>query len=250
LLNTGLAGIVEAFKARMPAHGKVGYTTNGMLMDEARAAQLVDAGTNWICFSLDGAKRATAESIRIGIDFERVIKHIGLTVERRRVSGRKNLWLTSNFVIMDRNLDEMSQMVRLAASLGLDSISFNYHRNFRTGVFSTWSEELLQPRFEDVRKLADSLGVDVLLPRIGRLKDPRCTFMQMAYLHLSGEVVPCCRMLPGGSPWPIRSFGNVRERPLLDIWHSSEYVEFRSRVADGDFPEVCVKCDYKSGLLV
>jgi hypothetical protein len=61
--------------------------------------------------------------------------------------------------------------------------------------------------------------------------------------------VPCCRMLEGAYPGPIRTFGNVHKTPLLDIWDSAAYREFRHGVLTRDFPDECKGCNYATGLL-
>jgi radical SAM protein with 4Fe4S-binding SPASM domain len=81
-------------------------------------------------------------------------------------------------------------------------------------------------------------------PPLRQLDEPRCIFMQSAFLWLAGDVVPCCRMLEGTYPFPIRTFGNVREKSLLEIWNSWEYREFRHGILTRSFPDECKGCNY------
>jgi radical SAM protein with 4Fe4S-binding SPASM domain len=249
LLNKNLCGIVGTLKSKMPSCGQVGLTTNGTLLTGELAQELLDADINWICFSLDGATKDTAEHIRPGIDFSQLLRNIEYVSKYRQISKRQRLWLVANFVVMEENAQEMPAFVELVASLGLDSVAFSHRREFRTGLFKPLSAAVLSPMFQQLRDLGNRYGVRVSLPRIRPRQEPQCHFMEMAYVRLSGDVVPCCRMLEGATPGPVKIFGNVRDTPLIEIWNGSEYREFRIRVLRGDLPEQCRGCDYCRGMV-
>lgn len=245
LLYKNLDEVIRELKRRMPEDGSLGFTTNGILMSKHAASRLIDDGVNWICFSVDGATGSTYEGIRIGSDFDLVMKNIAGTVECKNASGRSNLWLMANFVIQGENVYEIPPFVELAASLGLNAITFSHLRDHETGEFRVLDENLLGPLFNQATEIGSKYGLKITLPLLRPLDEPRCPFMQSAYLWLTGEVVPCCRMLKGACSGPIKIFGNVRERTLSDIWNSKDYRVFRSRVLDGDFPSECIKCEFK-----
>lgn len=249
LLYGNLVEVVGEFKRTMPEDSQVGFTTNGTLMTEQAASRLIDAGVNWITFSVDGASKPVYERIRPGANFEVVVKNITHTVKYRNASGRRNLLLQSNFVIQEGNVHEIPAFVGLAGSLDLDSVTFSHFRDFKTGEFRMFREDVLYPLFEEAYEAGKRCKLNIVFPRLHPLLEPQCTFMQSAYLWLSGEVVPCCRMLDGASPGVKRTFGNVHKQPLLDIWNSMDYKNFRHRVLTGYFPDECRGCNYATGLL-
>ena len=110
-------------------------------------------------------------------------------------------------------------------------------------------EEVLAPLFEQASEIGERYGMKMIFPRFYPLDESRCLFMQAAYLWLSGEVAPCCRMIEGAYPGSIRTFGNVHKESLLDIWNSTEYREFRQGVLTRNFPDECKGCNYATGLL-
>ncbi len=74
--------------------------------------------------------------------------------------------------------------------------------------------------------------------------------MERAVVLVTGKVFPCHAMAPGyKTPTRNLSFGDVRRTPLLEIWNSPEYREFRSRVLTEDFPAVCQGCEVKAYLV-
>jgi MoaA/NifB/PqqE/SkfB family radical SAM enzyme len=246
LLYQDLQGVIREFKRRMPEDSQVGFTTNGTLMIKDAASRLIDSGVNWICFSIDGASRFTYERIRIGANFDVIIKNVAETVEYKNASGRNKLWLMANYVIQQENVHEIPTFVELAGSLGLNAVTFSRLRDYKTGEFHVLDEDLLMPLFNQAAETGEKYGLNITFPRLRPLVEPRCPFMQSTYLWLSGEVVPCCRMLKGACSGPVKIFGNVRERPLIDIWNSPEYMIFRSRILHGDFPDECIKCEFKT----
>jgi radical SAM protein with 4Fe4S-binding SPASM domain len=139
--------------------------------------------------------------------------------------------------------------VRLASSLGLDAVQFSHRRDFKAGEFRLLQQEKLAPLLEEAAALGEKEGLTVTVPALRASEEFRCRFLQSAYLWLAGDIVPCCRMLPGAYPGPKRFFGNVADRSLGDIWNGEEYRTFRSRVLSGEHPEVCRRCPYAAGLL-
>jgi radical SAM protein with 4Fe4S-binding SPASM domain len=249
LLNPRFCQIVQDFKRVMPLHGTVGTNTNGTLIDHRLAEQLVETGLNWISFSLDGATKETTERIRRGLDFDRVLRGIEHVVDYRLKSARKNLSLGSNFVIQEHNLSEIPEFVRLAGSLGLDYVSFNHRRDFPSGRFVIQDVDTLAQLFRAATDEGTRNGVKLGLPGLRKHREPRCTFMEMTYVTLAGDVIPCCRVLLETTPEPTIKFGNVKEKPLLEIWEDPAYRAFRRQVVEGDLPDYCKPCEYALGLL-
>lgn len=249
LLAQNLEPTIRTFRRRMPAASHVAITTNALLLERDRAAALLDAGLTTLCCSVDGASPETYGLVRPGADFDRVVRNVAAAADCARAAGREDFSLWMNFVMQPENVEEVPSFVRLASSLGVRLVKFSHYRDFTTGEFRLLGQERLLALFDEALREAAARGVAVVLPRTRPIAEHRCEFMQMAFLWLSGDVVPCCRMLQGVSPHPITVFGNVKERPLLDIWRSAAYRDFRSGVLGGRPPEVCAGCSYAHGLL-
>ena len=247
LLNPDIFKIAAQFKRRIPSESVLATTTNGMFLTPDASRKLIDLGLNSLVVSLDGASKDVFDSLRPGADFDVVTRNIAYATDYGRKSGRKRLWFSANFVTHPENLEEIPAYMKLVHDLGIQAVAFIHMRDMKTGEIHTWDEEKLAALFKEARDLGERYGIRVVAPLIRSADDKRCVFMQSANVWLSGDVVPCLRMEPEGSPWPIKIFGNVRSRPLLDIWNSSEYREFRSQVLSGDYPEVCRGCNFCDG---
>jgi MoaA/NifB/PqqE/SkfB family radical SAM enzyme len=68
--------LVEWIREAHVAGCETGILTNGLLLTEKKAAQIIDAGLNWICFSMDGATAEIYEAIRVGSNFETVCQNL------------------------------------------------------------------------------------------------------------------------------------------------------------------------------
>lgn len=93
--------------------------SNGMLLDEATVAELIDLGVTSLAVSLDGATEETNDEIRTGCDLGRVLHNLRhATVLRQKL--RADLRIGVSTVVLRQNLDELPKLAQLVCDLGLD----------------------------------------------------------------------------------------------------------------------------------
>lgn len=250
LLYGGMERLVRRLKSTMPPYGEIGFTTNATLLDTARAEAILDAGPDFIYFSVDGAARRTYEDARVGAEFAVVLKNIRDCVELRNSGGNGKPRLMMNFVLMDSNIHEIVAFTRLTAEIGVEYITFSRCLDSQSGGLKALDSETLAPKFDEARKIGKENGINVFLPPLERADEEKCLFMERAVMLGTGEVLPCHAMAPGyNTNRKMKVFGNVRERSLSDIWKLPDTVEFRQRILAGDFPEECNGCECKAYLV-
>ncbi len=93
--------------------------SNGMLLDATAVERFVELGGSSVMVSLDGARPGTNDSLRVGCRLEVVAGHLREAVRLRRDRGW-NLRLGLSCVVMRRNLSELTELMELAASIGVD----------------------------------------------------------------------------------------------------------------------------------
>ncbi|MBL8633572.1 MAG: radical SAM protein [Myxococcales bacterium] len=106
-------------RARRGQPYDVHLLSNGMLLDEATVAALIELGVTSLAVSLDGATEETNDEIRTGCDLGRVwhnLKHA--TALRRKL--RADLRIGVSTVVMCQNLDELPKLAQQVCDLGLD----------------------------------------------------------------------------------------------------------------------------------
>lgn len=219
-----------------------GFLTNGTLLDENMAARILEAGADWLGVSMDGATAETYEHIRKGASFEKVCANIRtLTALRDRA---KAPYLIIQTVLLPQNIEEIADMVRLAADLGADHLTFKQCDVIRgehgkgLGVFATGKSEQdkavkkVSTALEKATRLGRRLGLEVEhfgvkpdeLPICGH--DPRTSF----FLASDGRVCPCINLAYGGDSTflgapvtlPTVEYGRLPESNFAQIWEESK----------------------------
>ena len=109
----------------------------------------------------------------------------------------------------------------------------------------------LEAVLAEAREVADRTGLDAVLPGACAALDRRCDFVEQGVAHVTpaGDVRPCyflwheygCRMEGHAKKVLPRTFGNVLETPLADIWQDPDYCAFREEVLAYDYP-YCTNC--------
>ena len=185
---------------------EVGFLTNGMLLDEPTATRILDAGIDWIGFSIDGATKQVYEDIRQGADFERVIENVRRVVSMR--IGRMPR-LMINFVLMKNNFHQIEQIVQLAATLGIDQVNFKQCDVVRGDDGAGWglfaSAEAKQTRrlekqLARAQRSARKLGLHTTAFSFTPDQQPVCDQdpRSSMFVRYDGTVSPCINLAIGG----------------------------------------------------
>jgi radical SAM protein with 4Fe4S-binding SPASM domain len=112
--------------------------------------------------------------------------------------------------------------------------------------------ERIETAFEAARRAADTLDVELRLPRTRPRPDrgqaygrSRCDWpWSGAYVSYDGRAMPCCMVAT-----PDRaSFGNVFQRDLLPVWNGRDAEDFRARLDSEHPPEICQSCSVYHGV--
>jgi radical SAM protein with 4Fe4S-binding SPASM domain len=187
---------------------EVQFNTNGFLLSEKKAKELIRAGLDRIIFSFDGATKKTYEKIRRGSNFERVVDNI------------KNLVALRNKMKLERPLVRV-QMVKMKEN-GKEAEKFI---------------EMWQP-------VANRVGLIKERNPLGSKKKNKgfaCPqIWQRLMICWDGEVRMCC-----GDWYGEVVLGNVKKEKIHDIWHSEKLKKIRKLHAENNFNKipVCAKCE-------
>jgi radical SAM protein with 4Fe4S-binding SPASM domain len=246
---------------------EVGFNTNGVLLDERRAALLVDLGIDWVHVSLDAASAGPFEAIRAGASFDRIVANLRRLVDVRSRAGSSKPAIQLNSVLMRRTLRELIPLVRLAKDIGVDrlwvqQLSHDFSDTAAdeayAGLRRFVDEEILWGDDVDVasvshvvgaaRRLADELGLDIRLPETQPAERAPAALpcdwpWRSSYVNHDGRVQPCCMVM--GSE--RATMGNAFEDGFESVWNGERYVEFRRRLLSDDPPEVCRGCAHHRG---
>ncbi len=118
LLNPHLEEFIRRGKEFMPATGTVGFQSNGLRLNKARALSLAQAGLDRICISVDANSSETFKKVREGGDLDAVDRALLALASARSTGAGQNLQVGVEFVLMRDNLHELPDALRWAVRRG------------------------------------------------------------------------------------------------------------------------------------
>lgn len=194
-------------------HGviEVMFNSNGLALNDMRIRKLIDAGLNRIIFSFDGATKETYEKIRVGSNYDVVVRNIRRFVEIRDEIGLKIPSIRVQMCAQPNNIPELNIFVDMWKDT-VNRIGF--------GLLKDPNEVMNAERF------------------------PCPQIWQRLIICYDGEVRLCCGDWNGDLSAPI---GNLdKYSSIRDIWINNPYVKkIREMHLAGKSSEidVCSRCD-------
>ena len=122
LLNAHIFDMIHLGRNALTGDGTFSLTTNGTLIDYTIAERLVSSGIDNVVISMDGATPETFAGIRNGTTLETVLQGIQFLNEAKLKLDRLNPVIGIEFVAMKRNVEELPELVELAARYGVGFI--------------------------------------------------------------------------------------------------------------------------------
>jgi MoaA/NifB/PqqE/SkfB family radical SAM enzyme len=239
---------------------ELGFYTNGLLMSEPIIDAMLTHGVSLVAISVDGATKATFESIRVGADFDRVLSNVRTLVRRRREAGQQRPRVRFNVVMMRRNVEELADIVTLAWRLGVEEVNF-FHAVIYDGLrmdgeslsdHKALSNRCLQRALTRAAKLGIVVAHSPALfgaedvsagPRGGTPASQRWPYCRFPFFHVS--INAARQVLPCPFSHGEAAFGVVGpERTFEHVWLGPEFTNLRRRILMNDPPAMCRRCSF------
>ena len=239
--------------------------TNGLLLDEAMARDLIETQLDWMLVSIDGARRETYNAIRRGGDFDRLMGRLDM-FNRLKAEMKSDLpRLRFNVTLLRSNLDELPLFVELAHDKHAAELTFQHMVPFRglnlkRETLFHESRRKVRDVFDQTRRRAGELGVrlgdlrsipsplqcfgDLVADMARRLlRPPKTVFCEQPWLTIAinsrGDVFPCFCWL--NEP----PMGNFERQRFAEIWTGEAYQRLRAELT-GRLPvrPMCLECSH------
>lgn len=236
------------------AHGSDVYTTsNGTLLTDNLARQLVELDLNKLMVSIDAATPETYARIRPPGKLSAVTDGLRSLKAWKERLNRAQPRVEMAFVGMKSNIEEFPDVVRLAPELGAAQVTLQAmgeYPGLENESVAAHHKALGRAKYEEGRRIGGELGVHVtLLPedqfeedrqernvlRDARRYRKQCyDLWNRALIAANGDVLPCC-----ASPVPM---GSLLRSSFADIWRGDAYNALRGQFLSGSLPEMCRLC--------
>jgi len=232
---------------------QVGFVTSAKGLTENRAAELTEAGLDFIGFSIAGTTPKTHGAIRVNSHLPEILNAIQLFHEEkaRQKVDRPRMHLV--FLVLKDNVHEVPELPSLAREMGIDEVIL-------TNVchcINVWQEQQRvfvwgsdRNPYEEIVKQAEikarDLNIRLKKPSLSAMDVPVCEEnpLRNLYISVDGQVSPCVYLYPPlHSPfkrifcskeyWQKKvSFGNIFRDPFSAIWNRGDYEQFRNRFVE------------------
>ena len=250
LMNRDFYRIVEHIKSRGI---RISMVDNFTMMTEKASRRVLDLGVDRICISLDGATKETFEKVRVGANFDKVVKHARRFVEMKRERGLRKPEFMANFVVTANSAREATAIVELVHDIGIDLLQFDCVKTFdKTQRLDTRaSQSEFDGHIAAAIARAHELGVFVKSMYFEN-EEPveHCSRpWNSTFVTRDGYVHPCCLTTQTGDRQAQnrRALGNLVNDSIETIWRGEAFADLRSNMMRGVLPHACHVCPSFTG---
>jgi MoaA/NifB/PqqE/SkfB family radical SAM enzyme len=241
----------------------INFFTNGQLLTDAKIDAIIECGVTQVCVSIDGATPAIYNAIRRDGDFDIVVRNVQRLVARRNAAGQATPRVRFDFVMMQRNVHEIVDLVRLASRLGVEELNFCHLVRWEGLDMEreslTHTKALSNYWLDRGLTTAAELGIPVVFhpapfdlgdapagPAVAAgapfLPTPYCPY---PFFHVSvgpgGHILPC-PFSHGEAPYGVLS----PDVPFETVWLGPKFTTLRERILRHDPPPMCRRCSFLS----
>lgn len=218
LLNKDLCNMIKYANSR----GLTTKTsTNGTLLNEKYAIDIINSGLSVISFSFDGYKKDVYEGIRVGSDFEKVLSNIQRFIKLKKELNSKTPHVTLQVIeIEPSDRIEIRDFWKRFGEFTPDRVYIKSAHNWGGNVDA-----------DRARNNGDGTA--------GRHFMCNSPWYSLV-IHWDGTVYPCT--LDYAGKYPI---GHIDTDNWLDIWNGDRMKTLRSEMESGKLTQCghCLNCD-------
>ena len=249
-------------------HITTSLSSNFQRFSEAVAEGLISSGLDILILSIDGASQESYEKYRVGGDFGKAIEHISLLVKKKRELKSAHPHICWQFLVMRHNEHEVEAAKKMAAELGVDSITIDhaylpvtpkkeamkwlpldpkYHRYDPAELEKKWQalEKEHDTAPESVNRQTAAGTQEIRNENDAGQNDYKrrvnCSWLwTQATINWDGSVAPCCAVYE-----PSFDFGSISETSFKKAWNNEKYRasrRFSSKGETGKVMTVCMQC--------
>ncbi len=202
---------------------RVNISTNGTMLDEDLARELILSGVADVIVSIDGMTQEVYEKYRVGGDLEKAKKTLENLVKfNKQFSAGVNIM--PQFIVFKHNQHEMEMFTEFCASLGLKAnFKAPYFRHDDSQFEVSDYKEYRRPEFDTIEDLKMAMS-DCVNPK------------EVFTVQINGDVILCCHDYDRKT-----LYGNLFEQSVEEIWNSTKYRLDRWKILSGNAIDFCVE---------
>jgi len=205
-----------------------GFSTNATILDEEKAAMILNSKLDRIYLCLDGTKKEKYESIRLNANFDKTRSNIINFLKLKNKLGKSKPFTNLNMIKMDDTKDEIEDFRKQWEGLA---------DNVYIKPFCQWANQ-----DEEISKKMAKEEREIALQK-NKSRYPCIYLWREGIILWNGDLVPCCSDYDGKIV-----LGNAGREKLKDIWNSSKAREIRKQHCQGSYDNsLCRDCTEWAG---
>lgn len=209
-------------------------STNAHFLSESLARKTVESGLDQIIISLDGVGQETYEKYRVGGNYEKVIEGTRNLVRLKRELKSKTPYIILQFIVFSTNEHQVEQVRKLAEELGVDKLELKSAQ-----VYGYAEGNALIPSTEKYSRYRRGAGKGFVIDN--PLNNHCLRMWRGCVVTWDGLVVPCCFDKDAE-----HRLGDLKKSSFNEIWRGEAYDEFRRKVFSARKEiEICRNCTEK-----
>lgn len=193
------------------------FSTNGLLLTDTFARELIKAGLTRIQVSIDAYTNKTYDRVRPGGDLGKVVANVEHMVKIRNELRSITPLIRVNFVRTELNEHELQFFVN----------------HWVNKVEMVGIQEMVKPPISNI-------DIKSKTTYNKRKEGFRCSFpFKQMVINNEGNILPCCTFY--GEQFKM---GNIKQDKIIDVWNSKQMSTLRGIHRDGKYFEspICKKC--------
>ena len=197
---------------RQDPTAQIEINSNGELMREEKAKEILDAGIDIIRFSIDGFSKETFSKSRVGLDYDLTVERVRRFVELSRERGGAG-HVEVRMIAMDYNRHEHEPFVEFWTKVGAVAVITDLY---------VWPWE----------------------PEVKPVQLPCKKVLKEMFFYVNGKATLCC--------WDSHErgvIGDATRENVIDIWNGELNRRYRGLLAEGKRREIllCSNCEAYKG---
>jgi sulfatase maturation enzyme AslB (radical SAM superfamily) len=191
-------------------------STNITLLTEERIRKVLASGMSQLYLAMDGVTKATYERVRVGANFDKVMRNVERLLELKRESGSR-LRVVLQIIAMNETREEVREFVCRWTRPEVDQVNVKH--------LDTWGDQV------------DAISAHAIEHDRPPVRRPCPNLWYHGYIFWDGSLVSCER------DYDVKTLlGNVRDG-VLAAWHGEQMRRLREKHVRGDFTApACANC--------
>ncbi len=206
-------------------------STNAHYLNDANSRKTVESGLDRLIISIDGTTQETYSSYRIGGQLEKVLEGARNIVKWKKKLKSNTPHVIFQFLVVRPNEHQMEDVKKLAEEIGVDEVGFKTAQ-----VYDYENGNDLIPLNEKYSRYAKQ--ADDTYKIKNEMLNHCWKLWHSCVVTWDGNVVPCCF---DKDAW--HSMGSLKQQSFTELWNNEAYKNFRAQVLKSRSEiEMCKNC--------